>query len=46
MRRMNLIQREVDQLGESSEWDDDNIVVHVNGVRVKPFLLKKKDQEK
>ena len=27
MRRMNLIEREVDQLGESSEWDDDNIVV-------------------
>ena len=31
-----------DKPGGSSEWDDDNIVLHVNGVGVKPFVLKGK----
>ena len=31
-----------DQPGGSSEWDDDNIVLHVSGVGVKPFVLKGK----
>ena len=42
MRRVNMIEQSADQSGGSSEWDEDNIVLHVNGVGVKPFVLKGK----
>ena len=42
MRTVNLRERKINQSGESSEWDDDNIVLHVNGLAAKPFVLKGK----
>ena len=46
MRRVNLIEQQANQSGGSSEWDDENIVRHVNGVGVKPFVLKGKINKK
>ena len=42
MGKLNLIAQQTDQSGGSSEWDDGNIVLHVNGIGVKPFVLKGK----
>ena len=42
MRRVNLIERDNNQSEECSEWDDDNVVLHVNGVGVKPFVMRGK----
>ena len=41
MRRVNMIQRDADQSG-SSEWDDDNVVLNVNGTGTPPFMMKGK----
>ena len=42
MKRVNLIEQQADQSSGSSEWDHDNIVLYVNGVGAKQFVLKGK----
>ena len=39
MKTVSLSEREAAQSGESSEWDNENTVLHVNGVGVKPLVL-------
>ena len=40
MRRVNLIEREDNQLEESNEQDEDNMVLHIGGSDNQPFVMK------
>ena len=42
MRRITLIERHDNQSEESSERDEDNMVLHIRGGRNQQFLLKGK----
>ena len=42
MRRINLIERDGSQSEDSGEQDEDNVVLHVSGSGVQPFVMKGK----